>query len=72
MNLYGSAETGRAVINYVNSFYFIAVVLLTASLINLAMKALFFSLYETHHAAFLIARIKQLGKTKRLRGLIRE
>ncbi len=72
MNLYGSTEQGLKIISYVNTYYFSFMVLFIYAIFYIANQILYYSLYETIHASGLQSRIKSIGKTNRIRGLIRE
>ncbi len=72
MNLYGSEETGKQILFYIDAWYFNTVLLFALGLSFFGTRVLYFSLYETYHAEGLIEKISRIGKTKRIRGLVRE
>ncbi len=72
MNLYGTLDQGMKVISYANTYYFSFMILFIYAVFYIANQILYYSLYETTHATGLQSRIKLIGKTNRIRGLIRE
>lgn len=72
MNLYGSIANGYAILFYLRMFYFALIVLLVYAVFYTGNRTLYHSLHETITAQKLIERIKNIGNTKRIRGLIRE
>ena len=72
MNLYGSTHNSALILYYMNCFYFSVVILLAYCVNYLGIYILYFSLYESIHAKGLLSKINTIGRTRRLKGLIRE
>lgn len=72
LNLFGDEETKYQFIFYLDSFYRIFVLLCIVAIVYTGFRLLYFSICESVYATNLKERIQQLGKTKRIKGLVRE
>jgi len=72
LNLFGDEDTKYQFIFYLDSFYRIFVLLCIVVMTYSGINLLYFSIYESIYATNLKERIQQIGKTKRIKGLVRE